>query len=353
MTLITFSEFLILTYPFLNDGRRKYEYVQYLCSLLIEDKDDSDSEKDASSTQDVGRSKSTKKKESMFSIPKMKTASLRAIYNGSDPISVENASYIIGHWNPIAFIECIEYIHETSRRKLFEELEKYDIDVSDARDASDHVAEYLFEILVAIVRNEDNNNTGDFATSSIGNEQLRLADINLSLCKYDAATRILHIGDRKIKIASALIPNLLSKDEGRSVYLNALLEVFAECLHKKSISIEELREKSVFLYDILLDNRTNFYSAECIRHTIRDSFIDGTTYFGEYEDEVYEGIIEEYRKSHETGYDRLLSVLSKTADINLDKSKIEKLCLIGLKEKKGICHILVEEGRIKSWVKLF
>lgn len=50
-------------------------------------------------------------------------------------------------------------------------------------------------------------------------------------------------------------------------------------------------------------------------------------------------------------YDRLKAVLDRITTISLTKSAlINVVGLIGNLEKKGICHILVNDEKIKSWV---
>lgn len=59
-----------------------------------------------------------------------------------------------------------------------------------------------------------------------------------------------------------------------------------------------------------------------------------------------------YRKRYDTGYDRLIAVLEKITNTSLDLSTLVQIRnLIGNMEKKGICHILVNEGTIKAWVR--
>lgn len=52
-----------------------------------------------------------------------------------------------------------------------------------------------------------------------------------------------------------------------------------------------------------------------------------------------------------TIHDRLKAVLDRITIISLTKSAlINVVGLIGNLEKKGICHILVNDEKIKSWV---
>ena len=58
-----------------------------------------------------------------------------------------------------------------------------------------------------------------------------------------------------------------------------------------------------------------------------------------------------YRRRYSDGYERLLAVLEKITSTTLDLTVLSQIRnLIGNLEKKGICHVLVNDETIKSWV---
>ena len=58
-------------------------------------------------------------------------------------------------------------------------------------------------------------------------------------------------------------------------------------------------------------------------------------------------------KEYPDGYARLNAVLEKITNTSLDGSVLSQMrSLIGNLEKKGICHILVNDGVIESWVRV-
>ena len=66
---------------------------------------------------------------------------------------------------------------------------------------------------------------------------------------------------------------------------------------------------------------------------------------------AYAGIEEVYWSAYKNGFERLNAVLSQIASTSLNKSALVHITnLIGTLEKKGICHILVNNERIGSWV---
>src|SRR5699024_12646518 len=68
---------------------------------------------------------------------------------------------------------------------------------------------------------------------------------------------------------------------------------------------------------------------------------------------AWHGINTTYWKDYEDGYARLNAVLEKITSTTLDSSVLSQMRnLIGNLEKKGICHILVNDGVIESWVNI-
>lgn len=168
--------------------------------------------------------------------------------------------------------------------------------------------------------------------------------------RFDRARRIIHIGNENIQIPIELGP---LPDDCDLPYINALCEVYAEKLERQ-ITPQDLDSLPPKYKKDLEDQRRAFYSAESLKRSVRDVFGDGEEQFNNLEDDAYEGILPVYRKdSYPTGYDRLLAVLGKITTITLSLSSLTNIVsLIGNLEKKGICHILVNDERIKSWVNI-
>ena len=85
---------------------------------------------------------------------------------------------------------------------------------------------------------------------------------------------------------------------------------------------------------------------------MRDAFVDGERQFSALKDDAYDGIEMVYfDEDHETGYVRLREVLKKITSTELAKSNLVNIKgFITNKTRKGVCHILVDDARVKSWV---
>ena len=66
--------------------------------------------------------------------------------------------------------------------------------------------------------------------------------------------------------------------------------------------------------------------------------------------EIYDGIIDVHEKDYENGYKRLVSDLAQAVQVNTSKSLLDsKLNCVGNSVRKGVCHMLVNDGKIR-WV---
>ncbi len=101
--------------------------------------------------------------------------------------------------------------------------------------------------------------------------------------------------------------------------------------------------------EYLKNQRRYFYHAERLRRGIRDVYEDGNDQFDYLKEQTYEGVIEKYSEEFHDGYCRLQAVLSKATDLPLNQSVLANA--VSHETRKGMCHVLANEGIIKSWVK--
>lgn len=134
-------------------------------------------------------------------------------------------------------------------------------------------------------------------------------------------------------------------------YVNELLKIYSNLNGTSINTIEELKKYPNYEKHFK-EQRICYYSAEAIKQSIKDLFIDGEEYFNILKNEIFDSFYETYVDfSLDNGYQRLKNVLEIVSKANLNSSLILNVKgLITTKEKKGICHILGNEGRIKSWI---
>lgn len=170
--------------------------------------------------------------------------------------------------------------------------------------------------------------------------------------RYDSSTRTITIGNEKITLPIELKP-MSSFAPHEQKYINALCEVYAEKI-QQAVTPDTLNNLSPNLRRHLSEQRKAYYSAESVQRSVREIFADGEKQFEALKTDAFDGISDTYYDDrHQSGYDRLLAVLDKITNTTLNKSSLMNIVgLIGNLEKKGICHILVNDDTIKSWVNI-
>ncbi len=171
--------------------------------------------------------------------------------------------------------------------------------------------------------------------------------------RYDSNHHIIYLGATGIKLPVQLVPeDAIAPQELPYVY--ALCEVYAEKI-TQAVTPDTVDSLSPALRRHFAEQRKSYYSAESVQRSVREVFADGEQQFDILKDDAYEGIEPTYYDdSHITGYDRLKAVLDKITSTTLSKSSLMNVVgLIGNLEKKGICHLLVNDERIRSWVNLY
>jgi hypothetical protein len=133
-------------------------------------------------------------------------------------------------------------------------------------------------------------------------------------------------------------------------YVSELLSAYADAEGKPGFTKKELKGYTTY-QDDFERQRKNYYAAESIRRGIRDAYQkDDLSYFDELKEETYDGVVDVMARKYTNGYERLNSVMSHATMINVNGCLLGQIPgWINAKEKKGVCHILVNDGRIK-WV---
>lgn len=98
-------------------------------------------------------------------------------------------------------------------------------------------------------------------------------------------------------------------------------------------------------------HRKNYYLAETIRRGLRDTgCFKNSDIFDTVKDEMYEGVVDTEQEEYDCGFDRLSAVMKHATVVQLSRNS-ENMTLnwIGPGEKKGICHMLVNDKRL-NWM---
>lgn len=135
-------------------------------------------------------------------------------------------------------------------------------------------------------------------------------------------------------------------EQAEYVYIQELLKALANKDKVKQYTLDTLPPR---YKQELARHRQYYFDAEAISRKMREIY-DNSDEFEILKNDTFEGVIDVASMNYEDGYQKLLTVLSKAVSLTDGKSTMWKLPRwLGSSEKKGICHILVNENRL-VWV---
>ncbi|WP_302653318.1 ABC-three component system protein [uncultured Clostridium sp.] len=139
-------------------------------------------------------------------------------------------------------------------------------------------------------------------------------------------------------------------DEHEMIYITELLAAYAD-----AEGLSEIEKNNLDKYPKYKKNfarqRKDYYAAETIRQSARDPLgLNATDEFNILKEETLDGIIDVHEDCYSSGFERLNNVMKHVTTIQLNKSWLTRLPgWISNSEKKGFCHMLVNDRQI-TWV---
>jgi len=143
--------------------------------------------------------------------------------------------------------------------------------------------------------------------------------------------------------AAATPPDDVQPSEGG--YVGKLLEAYADHSKEPVPDISTIK-KWKHLDEHFNRQRESFYHAESLRVFVRDKVEPGT--FEGLQDEVLHGVIDTCDAAHADGFQRVVAVTTTAQSLPLDAHALGSSAT--LRDKRGICHQLANEDRLK-WTK--
>lgn len=302
--MVTFSNFAKMLYPYCGDGKSQSDFVVTLIGAIIEDNDDEHPLLDF--TPDY----------------------LRRIYNGAKKITSQNATSVLSRLDKGTFAQFITNRPDDAIEGLRSALANNGINV-DKYKVGDACADLFESILTA-------------CTVSGGSAQAEIAEeLSPDLTKLRALLA-------KLPHPEALTPpDDLTEDE--LPYVSELLAAYANAEGLDELTKEELETYLKYKKNFQRQ-RKDYYAAESVRRGTREAFGESDPdQFETLKNETHDGIIEVHERDYAHGFDRLNAVMSQAAITPISKCALRETDWIGNSEKKGVCHFLVNDGRIK-WV---
>ena len=147
-------------------------------------------------------------------------------------------------------------------------------------------------------------------------------------------------------------PQAIVPDEIQDQELKYVKELYAAYQDASGIEVRSREDLEVIHYRKHFENQRKFYyKAEAIHHELRDSVLpDEGDCFDEVKDEIEDGISYSLGRHYENGVEKIDAVTNEAAHVILSNNTTNNLYnWMGPGEKKGVCHFLVIDERIK-WV---
>lgn len=133
-------------------------------------------------------------------------------------------------------------------------------------------------------------------------------------------------------------------------YVTAILKAYGD-REKKEFNKEDLKNSPYS--DNFNRHRKSYFNAEYLDRKSRDAYSDEEPApFDVLKEETYNGVIDTWDMDYSDGYARLNNVMAQASQIRVDSCVLSKeTAWITNDVKKGVCHILVNDEKIKGWVK--
>lgn len=144
------------------------------------------------------------------------------------------------------------------------------------------------------------------------------------------------------------VPETIIHEE--RAYTEALAKAYAQSEKLDSFSLDGIASYPEYS-EHLADQRRYYFAAEAVRRGTRDIY-KKEDQFNVLKDETFEGVKEIWKRKANSGLDRLNNVLIRAEEIRPDRCWLcRDTDWIGMVQKKGICHFLVNDGKITGWTR--
>jgi hypothetical protein len=149
--------------------------------------------------------------------------------------------------------------------------------------------------------------------------------------------------------ANVPVPKVATQDE--QIYIDELYRAYGDAEGMDSFTGDDLSTFPDYSDD-LDDRRIDFYAAETIRRGVLE--LKGSSLTGQFDvlkDETLNSVKDTARRTHSNGYERMLAVMEQAVIAPVTNYILSASPYwISGKIKKGVCHHLVNDGKL-TWIR--
>ncbi len=316
------DEYFRMMYPYIGQAKQSSEFIDdLLCNFVADNAD-------LSGSPLIDKTSDYKNR----------------LYNGSKPFPITLAAELLDTSDPMRFSAFInDSISDDLTDNLEKELTELGIDIQ-GDDVADKCAKLFVSILTKTARRTKRKSA---PVDTASTQKQKLTGVPLAT---------VYVKDGKISIGGQVFslhktiapPDDIAQEE--IPYVKALFAAYAQATGMANVTKDDLPTLSAKYRRNYSDQRENYYNAVRVERSVREIFNDGEAEFEKLKEDTYDGIVDVCWDDFDDGFKRLLAVLNQVSQITLTKSFLTQIKdLINNSEKKGICHMLVNDGKIQ-WV---
>lgn len=278
---------------------------------------------------------------------KLKVDTLERYVSGSLSISKRNANKVISLIDSDKFASYINQLNWNNQTKINEDFS----DMIPNFNTDDNLGYACADLFIQILNdisdgNEHSSQQHESNTSKASDS--KLTSYPAASIRYSPDSGKLHIDEIEINIPKEIEPpeNIASQE---TTYINELLCAYSDAMNVEIINISDIDSLPLRYKRNFSEQRINYFSAKRIEKFVNEAFVEGDKQVALWKDDTMSYISDTLWDDYENGYKRLSSVMQKVVDCSTT-SIVETLHnLLGPKEKKGVCHLLVIDKQIR-WV---
>jgi len=263
-------------------------------------------------------------------------------YSGKRRFAKADLSYVTSSLDKGKFQDWVLDSPTDVIQHLSELLKNWNIDNDGTdEDVSGKLADLFVKTLFEEAGIEPQEKNSQSVENAAGNE-----DISRALKKVEQIEQL--IGELP-KPRCVPVPDEILEDE--SSYINELLSAYGDAEKVEGFNKTDLPRYPEYSED-LSERRIDYFAAETIRRGVLElahGKLAGQ--FDVLKTETLTGVKDTERQKHDNGYERMLAVMMQATVIPVSNYILSQSHYwISNSIKKGVCHVLVNDGKLK-WVK--
>lgn len=270
---------------------------------------------------------------------------LGRIHNGIRKISVDDAKTIRRLFSKINFVGQLYELEDERKVDLLDALKNKGVKGVKFDNVDEVCAELCYKLICAMADGTNGISLDEPILVDGYGQRFQEIPTGSSYVKDGK----IHIGTEVIPLPEKLVPE---KDIAPKElpYTNALCEAYGDALGY-AVGLDTMESVPGRYKKHFEAQRNNFYDADWLYHSAEQIFGNGETVFYDLEMDEFKGIESTYYRDYVNGYERLLAVPDKSVSIPLDTSPLIQLRnLVKSSHRMGICHRMVNDKLISSWV---